>query len=99
MQGQERVHESVPVGGIVLVLHDELAHQSGAFDKHVLACGGRAELIGLPPVGSGLVICLLLVILLVIGEVLDAFRAVRTPLALGEYIRTADHHGCECYNC
>ena len=98
MQGEKGVDESIPVLRVVLVLVYQPAHEGSALDEHVLAGCGRAELVGLPPVGSGLLVSLLLVVLLVVGEILDAFCAVRTPFSLGEHIRTADHHSGERYN-
>ena len=82
---EQGVHQLAAVLGFP-GLADHLAHQGGAVDVKVLAGRRRAEPVGVAPARHGLFIVLLLEILLVEGEVLDALSAVCAILALCEEV-------------
>ena len=86
MESKEGIYESIAVLRVGSVLGDESSHKYGSVDEHVLARCGGAQAVSLSPVGSCLVISLLLVILFVVGHVLYALSTVRTPLALRKHI-------------
>ena len=83
LQGEQGVHEGVEVSGVLAVLVDFPVDEGGTVHEQVLRGGSRADGIGLSPVGKGGIVILLLVILLIIGEVLDALCTVSTILSLG----------------
>ena len=82
VQLQQGVDEGVAVRLVAGVLGDDPAEEGGAVQKHVLARRGRAQVIGLAPVGQGVVVRFLLVVLLIVRQVLDAFSAVLSILSL-----------------
>ena len=83
--------------GRVLGLGDNPCQEGRTFGEHLLGRRRRAYCICLPPVGDGGVVILLLVVLLIVGEVLDALRAVAAELSLCDGVLAGDHQdrGCK----
>ena len=92
VDGHERVDEGCPIDRILGVAADEHAHEGGAVDEHGLVGRGRADPIGLAPVGHCVVVCLLLEVFFVVGEVLDAFRTVLSVLSLSKSAAAEGEH-------
>ena len=92
LEGEKAVHLRLEQGGILPVLIDFAVQQGGTMDEQVLGSGSRADGIRFPPVRKGGIIVFLLVVLLVVGEVLDAFCTVCTILSLGRCVLA--HEGC-----
>ena len=61
--------------------------------EEVLAGRRRAEVVSLPPVGKGLVVILLLVVLRIVGEVLDTLRAVCSVFTLSRHLCSREEQG------
>ena len=92
MQGHQGIDEGLAILRVLRILRNEAADQGRAVHQHGLVGGRRADVVSLSPVGESLVIVFLLEILLVVGKVDDAVRAVSTVLSLGKHIRARQDH-------